>query len=92
MSYTKYTSYVLHHDLCDQCAFGENGFYNPICCHCKYVTFGKREEPNFTTHEMLEAQTRLINNPCTATEEDLYKVTQTCTSATRVRASSEKSM
>ena len=49
------TSYVLHHSNCDVCVWGENGFYNPICCHCKYINFAKRDEPSFMTRQMAEA-------------------------------------
>lgn len=46
--------FILTHAYCDECVWSEHGFYNPMCCHCKYSTFSKRLEPNFMTRQMAE--------------------------------------
>lgn len=46
--------YVLHHSDCDKCVWGKDGFYNPICCHCPWITFGKNDDSSFMSKEMAE--------------------------------------
>ena len=46
--------YVLTHSLCRICVWGENGFYNPMCAHCRYVTYSKQEEPQLMTRATAE--------------------------------------
>ena len=46
-------SHILHHDSCDICVFGENGFYNAICAHCGYCTYSKGKI-RFMTRELAE--------------------------------------
>lgn len=48
-------SYVLKHTSCTECVWSENGFYNPICAHCPYVTYSKNDAPSFMTREMAES-------------------------------------
>lgn len=48
------SSYILVHNLCSSCVWGENGYYNAICAHCPYCQYGKKAEPSFMLRETAE--------------------------------------
>lgn len=59
---------ILTHGLCNQCVFGEEGYYNAICAHCKYCSYSK-DDVRFMTRETYEMLERLKNNEYGDTSE-----------------------
>lgn len=46
--------YVLKHEICSQCVWSENGFYNAVCAHCPYCKYGKTSESSYMSRDMAE--------------------------------------
>lgn len=53
---------VLHTKWCENCIWGENGFYNAHCAHCPEYHYSKQFGSSFMTRETAELLAALRGN------------------------------